>query len=316
MPEPVHISLVIPVFNESDTIVPLLETIRAQTRQPDEIIFVDAGSSDDTVTLLHHKTAGDVRFVILEAGRAMPGTARNKGAAVATGNWIAFTDAGITLDPHWLENLLNAALQDATVSIVYGNYRPRVNSFFEKCATITYVAPAFPGKIRGKFIASCLIRKANWEKAGGFPDWRATEDLVFMEKAEQQGGSVQDAPEAMVEWTLRQSVISTWKRFDLYSKYNVWAGRQRYWHYGIARQYAGIFILTLLAAASTPWGWLLIPAWLLARVAKRCWIHRHTFGLAVLFNPGVVLTVLFLTLVIDSATYSGWIKALLNKQRD
>lgn len=308
------ISLVIPVFNESATIQPLLRTIRAQTRQPDEVIFVDAGSSDDTVALLHRDTAGDSRFVILEAGPSMPGTARNKGAAITTHAWIAFTDAGITLDPGWLEQLEAAARKDPAVSIVYGNYAPRVSGFFEKCATIAYVAPDVPGRIRGKFIASSLMRKENWAKAGGFPDWRATEDLVFMENAEKAGGKFAEAPEAKVEWQLRQNLASTWKRFDLYSKYNVWAGRQQYWHYGIARQYAGVLIFTLIAALYSPWAWLALPAWLLARVAKRCWIHRQTFGVYTIFNPFIVGMVLVMTLVIDSATYSGWIKALFMKQ--
>lgn len=316
MSAPLQISLVIPVFNESATIQPLLHTIRSQTLQPNEVIFVDAGSTDDTVALLHRDTAGDSRFVILEAGRAMPGTARNKGAAIATCPWIAFTDAGITLDPRWLEQLAAAAKKDPATSIVYGNYAPRISSFFEKCATIAYVAPDIPGRIRGKFIASCLILKVNWEKAGGFPDWRATEDLVFMEHAEKAGGVIAMAPDAKVEWQLRQDITSTWKRFDLYSKYNVWAGRQRYWHYGIARQYAGVLIFTLIAAQYSPWAWLAVPAWLLTRVAKRCWIHRHTFGLSTIFNPFIIMMLLLLTLVIDSATYSGWIKAVLMKQPD
>jgi hypothetical protein len=135
-----------------------------------------------------------------------------------------------------------------------------------------------------------------------------------MEQAEKAGGDIAMAPDAKVEWHLRQDIPSTWKRFDLYSKYNVWAGRQRYWHYGIARQYAGVLIITLIATLYTPLAWLALPAWLLARVAKRCWMHRHTFGLSTIFNPFVIIMLIVLTLVIDSATYSGWVKALFTKQ--
>ena len=44
------------------------------------------------------------------------------------------------------------------------------------------------------------------------------------------------APKAMVHWQLRPNLKETFRKFVLYSKHNVLAGRQRYWHYGIVRQ--------------------------------------------------------------------------------
>ena len=46
------ISLVIPVFNESKSIASLLQTIESQSRLPDEVIFTDGGSTDNTVKLI------------------------------------------------------------------------------------------------------------------------------------------------------------------------------------------------------------------------------------------------------------------------
>src|SRR4030095_6826295 len=109
---------------------------------------------------------------------------RNIGASLAVTEWIAFTDAGIKLDRQWLENLVSKAKQNPEAGIVYGNFSPQLNSFFDKCASIAYIPPLRPGQIRTKSIATCLVKKEAWEKAGGFPDWRATEDLVFMEKVE------------------------------------------------------------------------------------------------------------------------------------
>ncbi len=308
-----QISLVIPVFNESETILSLIQSIREQSLQPDEVIFVDGGSTDQTVSLIKRETTNDSWFKLIEAGRAMPGKGRNIGSAAARYEWIAYTDAGITLDPHWMMQLVKTR-DETGADIVYGNYSPIVNSLFEKAAAIAYVPALQPGQIRAKFIASCLLRKSIWEKAGGFPDWRATEDLVFIERADKVATKIATAVPALVSWKLRTKIRSTFKRFALYSAYNVWAGRQAFWHYGIARQY--LFLIPfLLLGIFHHWLWFLaILAWLGARTAKRAWMHRYEYGTKTLLNPVLLFLVALITLTIDLATYTGWIRALLNKQ--
>lgn len=303
------ISLVIPLFNEQETIQTLINSIARQTVQPGCIVLVDAGSADNTVTRARELTGMDNRYRILEAGRAMPGEARNRGAAAVTTPWIAFTDAGIQLEDHWLENLIQEANRSGA-DIIYGNYAPQVHRPFEKYATITYVAPCVPGQIRGKFIASALLKKEVWEKTGGFPNWRAAEDLHFMEETGRLGFKNATAPNAMVYWQLRQNLKSTFQRFKLYSTYNVWAGRQRYWHYGVARQY-GLVLIFILLTLFIHWAFILfIPLWLLARALKRIYLHRHEFGTRDLFNPVAWCRIMGLTLAIDMATFAGWWKAL------
>lgn len=315
MTNDLNISLVIPVFNESRTLRRLITTIIDQTLQPAEIILVDGGSTDNTVQLIKELTGHDKRFRCIEAGRAMPGKARNIGAAAAVNPWLVFTDAGIRLEPNWLESLVKKAMDDPSVSIVYGNFSPELNNFFEKCAMISYVPPLRPGAIRTKSIVTCLLKKEVWEKAGGFPDFRASEDLIFMENAEKAGYSFVYAPEAMVYWQLRPDLASTYKKFDLYSMHNVWAGRQAYWHYGVARQY-GIMLLFILLAILHHWLWiLLVPAWMGARAVKRILLHRYELGIKTVFNPAVIITVAFINFIIDMATFSGWIKATLKKNK-
>ena len=197
------VSLIIPVFNESKTINILIQSINDQCVQPVKIIIVDGGSTDDTVSRIRNISNNDQRFALIEAGRAMPGKGRNIGVAHAKTEWIAFTDAGIKLDKSWLKELVNVSKENAGSSIIYGSYAPQINSFFEKCAAITYVPGLTPGKIRGKSIVSCLLKKEVWEKAGGFPDLRATEDLIFMERAEQAGYNYSFAPKANAFWELR-----------------------------------------------------------------------------------------------------------------
>lgn len=307
------LSLIIPLYNEAKTINFLIDSILQQTRMPDEVILVDGGSADNTVSLIKQFTINDGRFRVIEAGRAMPGRGRNIGAENANYDWIVFTDAGIKLDAHWIEKLIEKKESDPGAAVIYGNYSPQVTNFFEKCAAIAYVPPLKPGAIRTKFIASCLLKKEVWEKVGGFPDWRAAEDLIFMDKAEEMGFKSAIAPEAMVYWQLRQDIGSTYKKFELYSMHNVWAGMQVHWHYSIAKQYAVMLIFLALAIFQS-WYWiLLLPAWLIARAAKRIISYKYEYGLKTLLNPAIYFMVIIITVVIDAATFSGWLKAIFSK---
>ncbi len=309
------IALIIPLKDEESTVETLVKSIKEQSLQLDEIIFVDGGSSDNTILRLKEFSGGLRGARLIEAGPALPGEGRNIGAQNTHCEWIAFTDAGIKLDPDWLKNLVLKTDEDPSASLIYGNYSPITDHFFEKCAAIAYVPPSREGRIRAKTIASCLLKKEVWEKTGGFPAWRATEDLVFMEKAEQLGYKAGTAPAAMLYWYLRPGLSSTYKKFKLYSKWNVWAGRQAYWHYGLLKQYM-LIPLSVLAAIFHRWYWLLlIPVWMLARVMKRIFDHRREFGISSLFNPAIIAGVFAVTFTIDMATFAGWIQALVNKRK-
>src|SRR5215218_5912396 len=147
MPQGSHdlsISLVVPVRNEEESLARLVSSIRRQTRQPDEVILVDGGSTDRTVALARELAAGDERFRIVEAGQASPGRGRNVGAGEARYPWVAFTDAGIGLDPEWLERLADEVEEEPATEVVYGNYDPSTETFFERCAAIAYVSPKTP----------------------------------------------------------------------------------------------------------------------------------------------------------------------------
>src|SRR5215210_5884308 len=157
-----RISLVVPVRNEEGSLARLVSSVRAQTRRPDEVLLVDGGSTDRTVELARELAAGDERFRIVEAGAASPGRGRNVGASEARHPWLAFTDAGIGLDPEWLERLAEKVEEEPGTEVVYGNFEPLARTFFERCAAVAYVPPKSPhegGAVRGPSIASSLVRR-------------------------------------------------------------------------------------------------------------------------------------------------------------
>ena len=306
------ISLVIPIKDEADSLENLCSSVSRQTRQPDEIILVDGGSTDETVEIAKRIIVNQSEFKLIETLQASPGKGRNIGTENAAFEWIAYTDAGIILENDWLEKLVEKT-EDVEVDVVYGNYTPIIESYFEKIATLAYVPAQNANSIRGKFIASCLIRKKVWTVSGGFPDLRAAEDLIFMEAAEKQNFNTAFAPDAVIHWKLRPNISSTFRKFALYSKYNVWAGRKWDWHYGVLKQYLILAPILFLAIFHAWWA-IVAVLWLLARTTKRIFPHFNEFGLFELVNPLTFFGAAFLILVIDAATFVGWGQAILGKK--
>jgi glycosyltransferase involved in cell wall biosynthesis len=308
-----YVSLVIPVRDESATVRDLVDSIVSQTSPPDEVIFVDGGSKDDTVRRLREAAKRDERIRVIEAGDATPGRGRNVGISAARYEWIALTDAGIRLESEWLENLIKPVDRDPQIGFVYGNYEPVIKSFFENCAALAYLPPKrqTPGGVmRWPFIASSLVRREVWESAGGFPDLRAAEDLIFIKRVEDQRVKTGWAPRATVWWKLRPTLGSTFHKFLLYSKHNVLAGWQRYWHYGIAKQYAAGSVLLALSALHNRWWLAVLLLGIVVRVGKNIWVRREGRSLRWFLNPIQFTYVWVIMTVIDLATFIGWGQAI------
>ena len=131
-----------------------------------------------------------------------------------------------------------------------------------------------------------------------------------MKRIEDGGFKVGWAPEATTWWQMQPSIARTFRKFLLYSKHNVWAGRQGDWHYGIARQYAVVLVLIVLAIFHSSWWLLLIAAGLATRVGQSIWRRREGRGVLWALNPAQFLGVAVILLTIDLATFIGWAQAV------
>jgi glycosyltransferase involved in cell wall biosynthesis len=96
----VRLSVVIPALNEERHLGQLLSDIQRQTRSPDEVIVVDAGSNDATVRIAERSQA-----VVLH-GETPVARGRNLGGYSATGELIFFLDADTRLPRTFLEDFV------------------------------------------------------------------------------------------------------------------------------------------------------------------------------------------------------------------
>jgi cellulose synthase/poly-beta-1,6-N-acetylglucosamine synthase-like glycosyltransferase len=116
------VSIVIPAYNEEDTILPCLESCIAQTVPAHEIIVVNNKSTDNTVAIVREVQSlyPDAPIILIEQADSQGITpTRNKGFDSATGDIIGRIDSDSIVEPNWVEETIKAFM-DPTVAAITG----------------------------------------------------------------------------------------------------------------------------------------------------------------------------------------------------
>ena len=104
-----EISVIIPVYNVEKYLARCLNSVLAQNFSDMEILCIDDGSTDGSLSILREYAARDSRIRVLEQKNSGVSAARNAGLDVAKGTWIAFVDS----DDEVLPNIWSTLLEDA-----------------------------------------------------------------------------------------------------------------------------------------------------------------------------------------------------------
>lgn len=120
------ISVIIPAYNVAPSIRQAIESVLSQTYHHLEVIVIDDGSTDETVTVLEEVLTGDSRCTLIKQENQGAGSARNAGLNRAKGDYILFVDADDCLPPTAISDLYERAVQTqalATVGAIVYVYR-------------------------------------------------------------------------------------------------------------------------------------------------------------------------------------------------
>lgn len=101
----ITLSVVIPVYNGSMTIVQALDSVLGQTLPPVEVVIVDDGSTDQTACLVRNflQSRAPRGWVLLRQTNEGPAAARDAGIRLARGSHVALLDADDIWSPEKLE---------------------------------------------------------------------------------------------------------------------------------------------------------------------------------------------------------------------
>lgn len=132
MPE---LSVVVPVFNERDNVIPLLGEIAAalRGRLDFEIVYVDDASRDDTLAVLRAACTEFPELRVLHHGRQCgQSTAVWNGVRAACGRWVATLDGDGQNDPADIPKLLAARDRAAPTVKLFAGWRTTRRDSFSK----------------------------------------------------------------------------------------------------------------------------------------------------------------------------------------
>ena len=112
------ISIIIPVYNAEQSLEKTIQAIQAQTFTDYEVICVDDGSTDNSLTILQGAAEEDGRFLVLHQEHSGAGAARNRGMEIAKGEYLLFSDCDDLYAEACLEKLCQTAVtNDADIAV-------------------------------------------------------------------------------------------------------------------------------------------------------------------------------------------------------
>jgi glycosyltransferase involved in cell wall biosynthesis len=231
-----------------------------QTRQPEEVVFCDGGSNDSTVAILReYQDRLPLKIIIAPGTNISQG--RNRAVAAAAGPIIAGADAGVTLAPGWLDELVRPIEQYGAAAVA-GWFEPAPLTDFEIVMGAT-VLPDLMDVDPSEFLPSSrsvAYQKQAWQTVGGYPEWLDFgEDLIFDLALRQEYGPIPFAPGAVVYFRPRGNLRAFARQYYLYArgdgKANLWPKRHaiRYLTYLV-----GLPLIVELIRRGNWIGWLLM----------------------------------------------------------
>jgi glycosyltransferase involved in cell wall biosynthesis len=253
------VTLIATILNEEKTIHALLDSIAAQTRPADEIIICDGGSSDQTPHILR-SYAGRVPVRVIELPGANISAGRNAAIRAARYNLIAVTDAGVRLEPEWLERIIAPLEHDPRLQVVSGFFHSDPSTPFEVALGATTL-PELREIDPDKFLPSSrsvAFRRQAFDEAGGYPEWLDfCEDLILDFNLRAKFRRFGFMPGAVAHFRPRHSLGAFFRQYYQYArgdgKANLFARRHliRYLTY-----FAALPLVLGLSLFISPWWWL------------------------------------------------------------
>ena len=159
-----RISVVILALNEEKFLPVLLESLKNQTFKDYEVIVADAGSKDKTLEIAHSYGAR-----VVPGG--MPGPGRNRGAEVATGEFLFFFDSDVLLPNDFLEKAMRE-MDDRFIDLATCEFLPLSELTIDKAVfQLSNLIVKMNQNLNPRAAGFCIfINRRLFNRVGGFDE--------------------------------------------------------------------------------------------------------------------------------------------------
>lgn len=164
-PEPL-VSIVVPVFNAEDFVGDTIGSLLEQTIEHIEIICVDDGSSDKSLSTVLSWADKDDRIAVIHQDNRGLSEARNSAMNIAAGKYLCFLDSDDMLAPDALKALVERSELDDLQVVLYG-----AEAFFESekvrashpsYQTYYQRSGIYEGTYTGPALISALVKEGDY----------------------------------------------------------------------------------------------------------------------------------------------------------
>ena len=135
------ISIVIPVYNTSKYLKQCIESILNQTYKNLEIIIVNDGSKDSSLSIIKEFKNQDKRIIVVDKKNGGLSSARNAGIKIASGEYILNVDSDDWIEPKACEVLIKTAISndaDIVIGNIYLEYKNHQQKWSDLTQNISY----------------------------------------------------------------------------------------------------------------------------------------------------------------------------------
>jgi glycosyltransferase involved in cell wall biosynthesis len=211
MPQPSEVcdvSVVIPVHNGELYISDAIQSVLGQTRSACEVvqvIVVDNNSIDGTRAIVERLIADrpEARVMLARESRPNAANARNAGARLATGSWLAFLDADDLWLPEKLQQQIEARQQHPEVDLFFTLGEEFHSPELDEDERAMLPCRSFPYPLLTP--SSLLLRREVFEQAGDLPDVPSGEFIAWYGWTRELGRKDFVVPEVLVRRRIHAS---------------------------------------------------------------------------------------------------------------
>lgn len=204
------VSLVLRTKNEASGLRALQPLLAQQTRQIDEIIVVDSGSTDETCFVAESMGA---KIIHLSPDEFTFGRALNEGLTIATGDIVLSLSAHcLPSNAYWVEKLLVPFVQKEVVA-VFGRQIPFKTASLMEQHALSQTYPLDGQKVSPELFsnAHCAFRRAAWERVAFDEELTGSEDIAWAQQV-RAFGAVVYVPESTVFHSHEETFSQVYQR--------------------------------------------------------------------------------------------------------